>query len=377
MRLGKWRFSKVWHPLMVVFLLGSVPAFASSQDSSQFFSNWRLGATVHYGVITPHQGSIAYALERNIGALELQLSSQPPPENEWGARYRYPRWGASYYYSGLGNYEVFGRAHALLFFADIPFTPAGHRFSVNYQLGLGPAYLTRTFSVEDNPLNIAISSHTNLFVRFRFSSRWQLDARNELDAGISFSHFSNAKMASPNLGLNGVLLGVGYQHRLTTSLPMHAKPRPVLPPKRKQGVDLIFSGGGKADDQVSGKTYLISSLVADYRYALSSKYSCGIGSDFFYDQTLGVNKEAKTGNRASKNDMWQAGVHGVFNVHYARLNVVMNIGSYVFYSYYKYARVYTRLGLRYEVAPHVLLNFTLKSHYAIADYLEWGVGYRF
>jgi hypothetical protein len=38
---------------------------------------------------------------------------------------------------------------------------------------------------------------------------------------------------------------------------------------------------------------------------------------------------------------------------------------------------YHRLGLRYQFKEHLLLNLVLKSHWARADYIEYGIGYVF
>jgi hypothetical protein len=146
---------------------------------------------------------------------------------------------------------------------------------------------------------------------------------------------------------------------------------------KKHYIELIASGGTKTDDQVTGKYYAVSTFVADYKYAFCRKYAYGGGVDFFYDEALGPNKVADEGGEYTRADLYQVGVHGLFHVRYSRLNVILNVGAYALAEYYKYSRVYSRIGLRYEIMPDVLLNFSLKSHYAIADYLEWGIGYRF
>jgi hypothetical protein len=38
--------------------------------------------------------------------------------------------------------------------------------------------------------------------------------------------------------------------------------------------------------------------------------------------------------------------------------------------------VYQRIGIRYRTGRHLLWNMSLKSHYAVADHWEFGVGYR-
>ena len=39
--------------------------------------------------------------------------------------------------------------------------------------------------------------------------------------------------------------------------------------------------------------------------------------------------------------------------------------------------LYTRASLKYEVTPHLLLAVGLKTHLQRAEFIEWGIGYRF
>jgi hypothetical protein len=60
---------------------------------------------------------------------------------------------------------------------------------------------------------------------------------------------------------------------------------------------------------------------------------------------------------------------------YNRIRITGHVGTYLTARLYKYTRFYTRIGMRYSVSNRVFLNIALKAHYAIADYIEWGVGY--
>lgn len=364
--------------LSCILVLNSfmLPLNAVSSDSLSLINNLRLGTEVHYGTVLPHSETIEYSLKSNIERVQLTLSTNSYGRSYWDEGYRYPRYGAGYLYTSLGNKDVFGHAHALFLFVDIPFSSKEKSLFFSYQINFGLSYLDKVFDIDENPLNMAISSGLNVYGCFNLNARYKLSDRHELMAGFNLAHYSNGKLATPNLGINTCTFSAGYSYAIIPSRYSRMKQmeKPVL---KKHQVEVILSGGTKTDDQVTGKYYLISSFVADYKYLTGYKYSLGAGTDVFYDRSLGPNKVAEDGGSYSSADLFQIGLHGAFYARYSRLNVLLHIGAYAHANYYKYARVYSRVGLRYEVAPRILLNLSLKSHYAIADYIEWGAGYRF
>jgi len=277
--------------------------------------------------------------------------------------------------TSLGNREVFGTANTVFLFMNFPFSAKQLRICTSYQLNFGLAYLNRLFDVDENPLNMAISTGLNVYACFRINTRLIIDPRNEIFAGFGLSHFSNGKLASPNLGINTGSFTLGYHYRVTCL--QHDKVLNNTCNTGKHTVELTFSGGAKTDDQVTGNFYIISSLVCDYKFNFSMKYAFGAGTDLFYDQALGPNMVDDEGGTYSTSDLFQFGMHGALYARYGRLHVLANLGTYLYTNYYKYTRIYTRIGFRYDVHRHVFLNISLKAHYAIADYIEWGIGYRF
>jgi hypothetical protein len=360
----------------LLFLIVCKQSFSHGTDTLQLINNLCLEADIHYGTILPHNKIIEYSLNSNIERIQITLTTKSYGRSAWDKCYRFPDYGAGYLLTTLGNKDVFGRAHGLFLFMNIPFTSKQKKIAIAYQIHFGLAYLDHIYDVDNNPLNMAISSHLNVYGSFNINARYRFLERHELSAGFNLSHFSNGKLATPNLGINACTFSAGYAYDL---MPvryfrrLYTKP-PVF---NKHQFEVIISGGTKTDDQVSGRYYYISTLVADYKFVPGLKYSFGVGSDFFYDPSLGENMIEEKGGTYSTADLLQFGIHGGLYARYSRLNILLQIGAYAHANYYKYARVYSRVGFRYEVAKNILLNLSLKSHYAIADYIEWGIGYRF
>ena len=64
-----------------------------------------------------------------------------------------------------------------------------------------------------------------------------------------------------------------------------------------------------------------------------------------------------------------------FNMH--RLMVPIEFGFYAYSKNKSVGFMYHRIGLRYQVSKHLLFNLTLKTHFAVAEYIEWGLGWKF
>ncbi len=364
--------------LKFFFTLAFLVPFSSVlgvNDSLRLINNLRLGVDMHYGTVLPHHASIEYALESNIGGLEITLTTDAYGRSHWDELYRYPRMGAGYLINSLGNRQVFGTANSLFLFIDFPLSTKQRKFLAGYQINFGISYIDKLYNVVENPFNLAISTGLNFYACFRMNAKYLIDQKNELSAGFGFSHFSNGKVVSPNLGINTGTFTLGYRYMIS-----HPRYTKISEDKfflhKKHFGEVIFSGGIKSDDQVTGKPYFISTLICDYNYFFSRKYAVGLGTDLFYDPTIGPNMVVQKGGDYSTRDLFQCGVHGALFAKYGRLYAIGNIGAYLYASYTKYARIYTRIGLRYEINRHILLNLSLKAHYAIADYVEWGVGYR-
>lgn len=361
---------------LALFFSGYFQSVSAKNDTLHIINNLHLGVNLQYGSVLPHHASIAYSLESNIKGIEITLATDTYGKSSWDTLYRYPRLGTGYIGTTLGNRTVFGTAHALFLFVDFPFSAQEKKFTAGYQVNFGIAYINKLYDVVENPFNMAVSTKLNAYASFRFYTRFLIGQKDEISASFGFSHFSNGKIVSPNLGINTGSFFLGYRRMISAPRYQRITENEYTLTKRHYG-EVILSGGTKSDDQITGKAYFISTLTCDYYYFFSRKYGAGVGTDFFYDQAIGPNMVAQEGGSYSTVDLFQTGLHAALYAKYGKLYVIGNIGTYLYASYLKYTRVYTRLGLRYELTPHILLNLSLKAHYAIADYVEWGIGYRF
>ncbi|MFM7566066.1 MAG: hypothetical protein ACKO4K_04915, partial [Flavobacteriales bacterium] len=76
-------------------------------------------------------------------------------------------------------------------------------------------------------------------------------------------------------------------------------------------------------------------------------------------------------------DLLQVGAYAAYLVPMDRFHFVFGMGAYLRDKYSPEDPLYHRIGARYACKNGLLLNFTLKTHWARADYLEYGLGYMF
>jgi hypothetical protein len=334
----------------------------------------RLETKVVYGSVFPHNSGVAYLLEKNLVGAEVSLSTQSSGRHMWEELYRYPRYGISYYYLNLGNPEILGNLHAFFGFVDIPFYQSNNIFTFSYQLDFGLGYFTKTFDSYENPLNHIVSSPYNVYIGFDLSGRFKVGEKNEVKTALELFHCSNGKTRTPNLGLNSITLSAAWLYSLKpeTGVRKHVSTDGY----RKHYIELIANVGGKRDDNLRDEVYLVSSLIGDYYYACWPKYSFGLGIDAFYDASLSQHREFFQNLPTDNSTNYQFGAHLGFRARYGRLHILLNAGQYIIYDYLRHGNIYSRIGLRYALTENVLLNVTLKAHSTIADFIEWGVGYR-
>ena len=73
----------------------------------------------------------------------------------------------------------------------------------------------------------------------------------------------------------------------------------------------------------------------------------------------------------------QAGAKICYSFNMNRLSLPIDFGIYFYKKQAFNGMFFHRIGLRYMVTKHIIANATLLTHFAKADYFEWGLGYQF
>lgn len=331
---------------------------------------------IHTGMILPFYEALSYLIQDDIYAFDLSIGFPASGNEYWDKLYRYPRPGFGYSYWNLGNKQVLGGAHSIYGFINLPLLKKNEKFSVNYQISAGGAYLTRVFDPVENHLNRAIGSHYNIYMRLGIDSKIRITPISELVLEIGATHFSNGKTRSPNYGINAGTISVGYNYLINNSL-IKTKNDTEVPAVDKRIVQsIIYSAGTKVYDNLLGTRYFVSSVSYNIEKVLNQKRRLGLGAEFSYDGSIDEARNVEYGKTESDlTDLVRIGLHSSYTVRYKRLLGGIQIGHYIYSKHKVLTSVYNKLSVSYLITDHLSGNISIKSHWAKADCFLWGVGY--
>jgi len=333
---------------------------------------WAIGLRGHFGFLWPHRPSSWILVEDHCTAPELFLERRLPGERPWQRHYRGPSYGFGLMYTGLANPDRIGAAVRVLPYLHLPFT-RGPRGDLGMRLGWGLGLVTRPYDRRENSKQIAIGSRVNTAIQLMLAYRHRF-GRTELSAGFGIDHWSNGSFALPNLGLNLLSASLGVAQALGPVTPYVHVPDtlPLERPSRELSVvgALFWSETGRPE---SGR-HSVYSLIGQVQWRLTRKSAVAVGVDVFNKGALRTDHpELADDGRAA---LTQAGLHAGYALLFGRGELFLQMGAYVYTPVPDQAAVFHRLGCRYRIGRHLLAHMALKSHYAVADHWEFGLGYR-
>jgi hypothetical protein len=330
---------------------------------------------LHIGMNIPFYKALDYLVEDDIYAFDLNISFPTYGKDYWEKLYRYPRPGMGYSFWSLGNNDVFGKAHAIFGYINVPIYKKTEKFSVNYQVSLGGAYITKPFDKDNNPLNRAIGSHGNIYVRLGIDSKIRLFTGCELVVEAGITHFSNGKTCSPNYGINAGSFSFGLNYLFNYDGAIFSDPgNPEINKRFIQSV--IYSAGSKVYDNLLGKKYFTTSVSYNIERFINHKMRIGLGGDFFYDGSI---KEALASDDGVTEDEFvkliRVGMHASYAIQYKKVILGVQLGHYLYSKCVILTSFYNKISVQYLFYDHLLGSVAVKSHLGKADCLEYGIGY--
>jgi len=294
----------------------------------------------------------------------------------WHQVHKYPEIGVCFLHLYLANPVQLGNLEALYSYTNIRMNKLNRKVSLNLRIGVGLAYLTKAFDRLENHQNGAIGSHLNGFANFRLNTNVMFLKAWRLDAGVGLTHASNAAMSTPNLGLNMATVNLGLAYAFGNKTCTYRKDS-IPPTEKKWQPSVIGVFGLKELENPGGPEYLAYGFQANFYKPLNYKNKIGGGIEIAYNNAT---KQVWKNDSITKNDfkdIMQAGLKFSYSFNMNRLSLPIDFGMYVYKKQAYNGIFFHRVGLRYLVTKHIIANFTLLTHWAKADYFEWGLGYQF
>lgn len=359
--------------------------FAASPAGAQSGAGFGIEMNVMAGKIFKHTPKFRPPIPDISKALEINLVQQTRGNREWHQRRHYPVLGVGVMYTDYGIDSVYGKCISVYPNVQLNLVK-GRRLEWTFRLGAGFGFATRKYSraPEWDTLNNAIGSTLNNFTLFATDLRYRFNDHLDFQAGLNFTHISNAAFRKPNLGINmyGAHIGLRY-------FPVSARParlaRNLKPlPNRwlaQLRLGLALNEAGAADGPLY-PSFLVSAY-ASRRYAGKNKVFGGL--DYSYHRGIEAfqkNNEINVGNE--KAHSWRSAVFVGNEFLLGRVGIFGQLGFYIRKAYDDPGPYYEKLGMNIylvqrERGPLKELCGTLilKAHKTDAELAEFALGIGF
>ncbi|MEI6576456.1 MAG: acyloxyacyl hydrolase [Bacteroidota bacterium] len=368
MRLSKAIFTSFWGLMMCLGMASGYQASAGNFPEGMGFE-----AKMQYGFIIRHHLDMGLYTDRLFMAFEANTTFQASGKKLWHQNYALPEFGISYFYSGLGNTKILGDVNALIPWIRFPLLKEGG-FGFSIRIGLGMGYFKSPFEQFDNYKNLSIGSHLNAGILFDVESRIPLTEKIFFNAGLSFHHFSNGVIKSPDYGINIPMITAGF---LFIPRPRMNRTRlTVFPPvDKKTELRLSAHMGVKQIKPMLGPLFTTFCFSGDFFKAVSKKSKLGAGLDVFFDTSDKVVLQHDGDTISHYSSLLKPGVKGMYELDLGQLRMFFELGLYLYGKDKNDGPIYHKLGIKYFLSSKTYVCFTLKTHYARADYISAGFGY--
>lgn len=377
----KWLFLLIFIPLAAKAQYSNGDIFPTAKLRSLYRvdvvredASLYLSVKPKIGFLAAHRGVMSHLPKEPILGAEISLAKRLGAQKEWHVRYNHPYIGVTLYGSTVGNNALLGQAYGSYAFIEFPFNKS-KRHHITGKLGCGLGYVTKVFDQETNVKNVAISTHFNALICLAIQGHIQVAPRHQIIYSLDLTHLSNGSSEVPNLGLNMPNFGLGYAYRLRSEessvVLSKSPPRPFL---KDWKLHLLGIFSTKEIFPTSGKKYPIYAVSVMGRRLFRPKVGMEIAFDLMSKQSVFDYKGYVPKTQWS---IFQMGVYAGYVLPLDHMQIVLGMGAYVKDRYQPDGALYHRVGMRYQFDNGITANLVLKSHWAKADYIEYGVGYTF
>ncbi len=367
------------YPFYLLFVLFIGATLYSQEDNKKPFS---IGVDYFYGNIFEHNIDIGHLIVGHPEGVMISYNRKTYGLKEAEQRYNFPDWGFTFMYQNMknptlgDNYSLYG--HYTWYFLNR---------NVQLTVGTGLGYNTNPYDIDTNFKNNAYGTSllSTSLLKFGFVKEniWNGFGIN---AGLSFIHYSNGNFKAPNTSTNtySANLGVSYlldHENLPEYIPL-TEENINKSYKEPIAYNFVLRGGINQSDLIgqNQKVFYVISAFADKRLTYKSTVQAGVDvffSNFIKDyveyRSIAYPEDGLTGDE----DYKRVGVFIGHELHFNNTSFVSQLGYYMYWPNEFENRVYNRLGLkRYFFNRDYFAMVSVKSHWAKAEAIEFGVGIR-
>jgi hypothetical protein len=356
-----------------ILLLMALPFFMKGQNSPT--ENFMISPQGHVGYIISQHNTMGHLIKSHIYGAELNYVFRTDGSKPWQQIHNYPEIGVCIVHIYLGNSQQLGNLEALYPYLNIRLNKLSKKVALNLRMGAGLAYISKPFNRITNHQNNVIGTHLNGFVNLRLNTTFVLTKSWRLIAGLGLSHASDGATKLPNLGLNMPTINLGVAYAFGNKV-LQLKKDSIAPAIKKWDASIVAVAGVK-EINPDGAEYMAYGLQLNIYKTLNHKNKIGGGIETSYDNAIKKYLSDDSVNTTKPGDIIKGGVKFCYAFTIGRLSLPVDFGIYFYKRLPSDDLFFHRIGARYMITKHLIANVTLLTHWARADYFEWGMGYQF
>lgn len=358
----------------VCFLLISTFAFGQNSDETIAVEVNSLRSN-----ILLHSPDLAHLITGHPEGVLVSFSKKTYGKEEWQRAFNYPEYGLYILYQDFKN-QYLGHDIAVGMHYNFYFLKRQLMFKISEGIAFNSNPYNKELNNKNKAFGSAITANTNIILEYK---KENLIGNFGIQAGIAFTHFSNGRIKSPNSGINtiGVNLGMNYNFEKNKSF---IKDSTDLKTNFKEPIKLNFMlRTGVCESIVinSGQhPFYHISVFGDKRFSRKGGYQ--FGAELFLTQSFKdfiryYSNAYPEKNVSEDTDYKRVGVFAGYELFINRVSIETQIGYYVYKPFKYEINVYNRLGAKYYLTKNIYTGFSIKTHLALAEALEFNAGYRF
>ena len=338
-------------------------------------TNLRL--TAHYGFIIPHREEIKNLIQGHSWGVNAEMPLRYKQEKFWHRAWSNPRQTWTITYLNTGNPKQLGSHYSILHQLYLPLQKPSLERKLKHQLalGIGLGYTSKVWNQTENYQATMLSSHVNTALSMQYGMQMTTLAGRAISWGFRLAHFSNGSLKTPNLGTNNFSFFVATELKPMNCNTIRNSDSILTKDCSHFRFTAGYCFGLKEIPPPGEKKYFVNgiNLGLDVRLNPKSSFTCGV--DVMRNSSLPILLQEKKEILLSANDMAQLGATLGYVMHFNRFELRFQQGLYCVDRYKEDGILYQRVGLRFYVTERCWASVMLKTHFAKADYGEYGIGY--
>ena len=141
-------------------------------------------------------------------------------------------------------------------------------------------------------------------------------------------------------------------------------------------IDLDTNAWGTVEPD-PGHKYFTATASVNYAWNVNPKHKLGVGLEYFYDRSLLKRLVLQDVGEILHRYCFRPGVNVSHELLFGNFSFVTQVGHYIYSKSNRFGKVYYRVAFKYQFCENWFALLGLKAHLpAIADFTEWGIGYR-